>query len=87
MAARRTGDNDTDRQLNVAAVRRYKARQKQRGRVRLDVWVSVATMERLRALRLPFDPTLGHLVDRLVRTRKSARANFRSALRAIDAPQ
>ena len=72
-------------QTNASNVKRYKARQQERGRVRLDLWVSGSTAAKLHELQTTFDKTLGRTLDRIVKARRSKRANFHESLRtALD---
>ena len=73
--------------VNSDNVKRYKARQKQRGRVRLDLWVAASTVAKLRELhQRGFDRTLGRTLDRILKAQRSKQRNFRESLRsAIDA--
>lgn len=67
-------------QSNAEAVRRYKERQLKKGRVRIDLWVSASTAAKLYELQTSFDGTLGRTLERIVKARRSKRANFQESL-------
>ena len=65
---------------NAQRLKRYKAKQRARGKKRLDCWISSTAMTKLKTLQLNFDQNIGGVVERLIRTRQSTRRNFREAL-------
>lgn len=64
---------------NATRLRRYKARKKARGAHRLDVWISGRAWRNLQAMNT-LGEALGETLERLLRTRRSGRKNFRDAL-------
>lgn len=67
---------------NATRLKRYKARKKGRGAHRLDVWISGRAWRNLHEMNT-MGETLGETLERLLRTRRSGRTNFRSALNGM----
>ena len=62
--------------------RTFKARQRERGLVRVDLWLRPETVWKLHALCTDFDGSLGVTVDRLIaRTKLSEVTNLRASMR------
>ena len=66
---------------NASRLKRcYKAKQRARGKQRLDCSISSTAMAKLKTLQLNFDQNIGVVVERLIRTRQNTRRNFRESL-------
>lgn len=64
-------------------LKNFRDKNRARGRVRLDCWITGAAHRRLKELNL--GESLGDTVSRIVLTRKKTSANIRSAFQYLEA--